>query len=148
MSKLVFVGGATPRFKQSDTEPYGMDEATATASLEAMRGSLPETMAQFSGLNFHRSDLDATRQWFLSLWLKMPAYVGYRYFNTLLEVDLRDRLGEVDLPTLILHGRHDQVCDPRWAEYMAERIDGQGWSGWKKADTPAWSKNPKSFLPR
>lgn len=124
VSRLVMVGAATPRFRQSDTEPFGMDDETAAASLEGIRRALPETMAAFSGVNFHRTDLDATRQWFLSQWLKMPAYVGYRYFKTLLEVDLRHRLDEVEMPTLILHGRHDQVCDPRWAEYMAERIGG------------------------
>lgn len=122
VSRLVLVGAATPRFKQSETEPFGMDEETAAASLEGLRSALPETMAAFSGANFHRTDLEATREWLLSQWLKMPSYVGYRYFNTLLTVDLRDRLGEVQIPTLIVHGRHDQVCDPRWAEYMAERI--------------------------
>ncbi len=122
VSRLVMVGAATPRFKQSETEPFGMDEETAKKALEAMRSALPETMTAFSEINFHRQDLDATRRWFLSMWLRMPAYVGYRYFNSLLTEDLRARLGEVRVPVLICHGRHDQVCDPRWAEYMVPRI--------------------------
>ncbi len=124
ITKLVMVGAATPRFKQTPTEPFGMDEATAAASLEALRVSMPDTMAAFAGLNFHRADMEATKNWFLSLWLKTPAYVAYKYFKTLLEEDLRDRLERVAIPTILFHGRHDKVCDPRWAEYMVPRIRG------------------------
>lgn len=79
-------------------------------------------MAAFADANFHRSDMQATTDWFLSSWLKMPAYVAYKYFKTLLNEDLRDRLEMVNLPTLICHGRHDQVAHPGWSEYMEPRI--------------------------
>ena len=69
-----------------------------------------------------RSDMEATTSWFLSMWLRMPAYVGYRYFKTLLDEDLRDKLDKVNLPTLICHGRHDQVCHPGWSQYMVSRV--------------------------
>ena len=39
-------------------------------------------------------------------------------------MDLRERLGEVNLPVLVCQGRHDQVTDPRWAEYLASRTAG------------------------
>jgi non-heme chloroperoxidase len=123
VTRLAMVGPATPRFTQTSTEPYGMDEVTAAASLEAVRRGLPETMSAFAGLNYHRTDLEATKAWFLSQWLRMPAYVGFKYFRTLLTEDLRGRLGEVNLPVLICHGRHDQVCHPGWAEYMVPRIE-------------------------
>ncbi|MFQ5635706.1 MAG: alpha/beta fold hydrolase [Gammaproteobacteria bacterium] len=122
VTKLAMLGPATPRFLSTPSEPFGVDADTARASLDGMRVALPETMAAFASANFHRSDMQATSRWFLSLWLKMPAYVGYKYFETLLTEDLRDKLGAVDLPTLICHGRYDQVCHPGWSEYMAARI--------------------------
>ncbi len=122
VTKLVMVGPATPRFKQTEAEPFGMDEATAAATLEAVRRGFPETMAAFKAANFHRTDLAATQDWFLSTWLGLPAYAAYKYFKTLLDEDLRDRLEKVDIPTIIFHGRHDQVCHPGWAEYMVPRI--------------------------
>lgn len=122
VTKLVMVGPATPRFLSTESEPFGMDGDSAQASLEGMRVALPETMAAFAGANFHRSDMEATTRWFLSMWLEMPAYVGYKYFKTLLDEDLRDKLETVSLPTLICHGRHDQVCHPGWSEYMDSRI--------------------------
>jgi len=122
VAKLAMVGPATPRFLVTETESFGADPVIAEATLEGMRIALPETMAAFAGANFHREDMQATTDWFLSLWLKMPAYVGYMYFSTLLKEDLRDKLDNVNVPTLICHGRHDQVAPPEWSEYMSSRI--------------------------
>ena len=122
VSKLAMVNPATPRFLATETESFGMDAETSAASLEGMRIAFPETMAAFAGANFHRSDMEATTDWFLSSWLKMPAYVGYKYFKTLLDEDLTDKLEKVDLPTLICHARHDHVAHPGWSEYMVPRI--------------------------
>lgn len=38
--------------------------------------------------------------------------------------DVTDRLGEIRVPTLILHGRHDNMVPLRWGERLAERIPG------------------------
>ncbi len=122
VSKIAMAGAATPRFTPTEEEPFGMDEDTAQASLEGIRVALPETMSAFGQANFHRDDMTTTNQWFLSMWLKMPAYVGYKYFNTLLREDLRENLARLDLPLRLFHGRHDQVCHPGWAEYVAARI--------------------------
>ena len=122
VARLVLVSAATPRFKQTPTEPFGLDEPTAAATLEAVRRSFPETMAGFKAANFHRTDLPATMDWFLAMWLTQPAYVAYKYFRTLLEEDLRDRVEQVKVPTALFHGRHDLVSHPGWAEYMVARI--------------------------
>jgi pimeloyl-ACP methyl ester carboxylesterase len=52
----------------------------------------------------------------------VPAFVGVTSFQAIADEDLRDGLEEVEIPVAIFHGRHDQICDPRWSEYMAERI--------------------------
>ncbi len=122
ITKLAMVGPATPRFVATPTEPFGMDDDSANAALEGMRVSLPEAMASFSKINFHRDDMAETARWFLSLWLKMPAYAGYQCFKSLLEEDLREQLELVNLPVLVCHGRHDQVCHPGWSEYMISRL--------------------------
>ncbi len=122
VTRLAMVGPATPRLLATDTEAFGLDADAAEATLEGMRIALPETMAAFAGANFHREDMAATTAWFLSMWLKMPAYVGYQCFKTLLREDLRDKLDLVDVPTLICHGRHDLVAPPGWSDYMATRI--------------------------
>lgn len=122
VTRLALVNPATPRFKQTETEPYGLDEETAAGTLEAVRRGFPETMAGFAGANFHRTDMEATKTWFLSMWLTQPAYAAYKYLKTLMDEDLRDLVEKVTLPTLICHGRHDQVAHPGWSEYMVPRI--------------------------
>jgi non-heme chloroperoxidase len=122
IARLAMVGAATPRFRQTETEPFGMDEETAAATLEGIRRGFPEAMAGFADANFHRPDMEATKAWFLSHWLTLPAYAAYWCFRSLLEEDLRENLARLDIPTLLVHGRHDQVCDVRWIDYMAARI--------------------------
>lgn len=122
VSRLAMVAPATPRFRQTQSEPYGLGEEEAAATLEGIRRSFPEAMAGFADANFHRQDLEATKALFLSHWLTMPSYAAYWSFRSLLEEDLRDNLDRLELPTLIVRGRHDQVCDSRWSDYMAERI--------------------------
>jgi pimeloyl-ACP methyl ester carboxylesterase len=124
ISRAVMVNPATPHFKKTATEPFGMDEAAAAASLEGVRRMYPETMAAFASANFHRTDLESTKQMFYRSWLEQPAYVAAKYFKTLLDTDLRDRCKDVKVPLLICQGRHDQVCDPRWAEYIQQRVSG------------------------
>lgn len=124
VTKLVMVGAATPRFRPTETEPFGMDDTTAQAALEGLRIAYPETMAAFGDRNFYRTDREATERWFLSLWLKTPSYVTYKCFKTLLDEDLHDRLPKITIPSIIFHGRHEQVCHPGWVEYMAARIAG------------------------
>ncbi len=123
VTRLVMVAPATPRFVRTDSEPFGMTPEEAEGALEGIRRGLPEVMAAFADRNFKRTDMQATQTWFLySHWLRMPAYVGYKYFKTLITEDLRELVGEVDLPVLICHSRDDQVCHWGWVEYMAQRL--------------------------
>jgi non-heme chloroperoxidase len=124
VARIVMVGAAAPRFTRTATEPYGLDDAAAAATLEGIRRSYPETMAAFADANFHRTDMEATKAWMLSQWLTLPAYAAYAYMRTLLAEDLREHVGRLAVPTALFHGRHDGVCDAGWIEYMADRIDG------------------------
>jgi class 3 adenylate cyclase len=44
--------------------------------------------------------------------------------RTLGEVDVRDLLGGIRVPTLVLHRRGDRLIDPRHSAYLSERIPG------------------------
>lgn len=124
VAKLVLVAPATPRFKRTETEPFGLDEESAAATLEGVRRRFPDAMAAFKTANAHRTDLPASLDWLLSTWLQLPAYAAYKYFRALLESDLRENVGRVRIPTAIFHGRHDVVCHPGWSEWMVGRIPG------------------------
>jgi class 3 adenylate cyclase len=47
-----------------------------------------------------------------------------RLARTLGEVDVRDLLGGIRVPTLVMHRRGDRLIDPRHSAYLSERIPG------------------------
>ncbi|HTZ07618.1 MAG TPA: alpha/beta fold hydrolase, partial [Acidimicrobiales bacterium] len=42
--------------------------------------------------------------------------------ETIARVDLRDRLSEIDLPTLVVVGTHDRLTPPRYARRLVSAI--------------------------
>ncbi|MFI6097009.1 alpha/beta fold hydrolase [Lentzea sp. NPDC051213] len=40
------------------------------------------------------------------------------------QIDDREVLGSIDVPTLVVVGRHDFICGPRWGTELHERIPG------------------------
>lgn len=45
-----------------------------------------------------------------------------RNFKTCHEFDVRDRLGEIDVPSLALVGEHDKLTPPRYHDYFADEM--------------------------
>ena len=50
--------------------------------------------------------------------------VTQRDFLTSHEFDVRDRLGEIDVPALAVYGEYDQLTPPWFHEYLADEISG------------------------
>lgn len=53
--------------------------------------------------------------------------VTRRDFLTCHRFDVRDRLGDVDVPVLALVGEHDRLTPPRFHEYLAEHLPVGRW---------------------
>lgn len=54
--------------------------------------------------------------------LKCPQPVGYTDFVACNNFDVRNRLGEIRVPTLILVGDQDQLTPVKWSRFLAEHI--------------------------
>ncbi|MGQ3413336.1 alpha/beta fold hydrolase [Natrinema sp. LN54] len=52
--------------------------------------------------------------------------VTRRDFLTCHGFDVRDRVGEIDVPVLAIYGEYDQLTPPWFHEYLADEIDGAG----------------------
>jgi 3-oxoadipate enol-lactonase len=48
--------------------------------------------------------------------------VTYRDFETCNRFDVRDRLGEVEVPTLAVCGEHDRLTPPKFHHYLADQL--------------------------
>ncbi|MBH0053781.1 alpha/beta hydrolase [Salinibacterium sp. SWN139] len=112
----VVVTGSGPRFSGTEDAPYGTPEGEVQGLVDAIKIAPIETIAGLYGNNFHRTDLTATRDWFVQTGWKVPAFVGVSSFQALLDNDLRGVLPSVQTPVHIFSGRHDAIWDPRWSE--------------------------------
>jgi pimeloyl-ACP methyl ester carboxylesterase len=54
--------------------------------------------------------------------VKVPAEVAHGDYTACTRFDVRDRLSEIHVPTLVIGGTEDKMTPPRFAEYLAEHI--------------------------
>jgi pimeloyl-ACP methyl ester carboxylesterase len=112
----VVITGSGPRFWQAEDAPYGTPAGEVQGLLDAVKYARTETIAGLYGNNFYRTDLIPTKDWFVQIGWKVPAFVGLTSFQALIDNDLRDVLPSVEIPVHIFSGRHDLIWDPRWSE--------------------------------
>ena len=67
-----------------------------------------------------------------------PAMVG-QIFEMFLDVDVRDVLPAIHVPTLVVHRRHDLVVNRRGAEWLASRIEGARYVELPGSDHLPWA---------
>ena len=65
--------------------------------------------------------------------------------GTLKEWDIRDRLGEIDVPTLFTSGRHDE-CTPMQAEIVHRGIPGSEWVLFEDSSHMQFVEEPERYL--
>jgi non-heme chloroperoxidase len=123
VTRLVITGSG-PRFLQADDAPFGGAPESAQALCDAVRFNRVETITGLYANNFHRTDLEPTRDWLIRIGLQVPAFVGLRSFEALLEEDVRPGCGDIDVPVAVFSGRHDQIWDPNWSENAVQSIPG------------------------
>jgi pimeloyl-ACP methyl ester carboxylesterase len=73
---------------------------------------------------FYRDPGPATRQAILNINLQWPVYAMKMLGRDLAGIDLEHRLKEIDVPTLVVHGRHDRKQRFAGAEHLAKCIPG------------------------
>lgn len=71
---------------------------------------------------FHRAPSEAVRLWCFQMALQWPLPVLQQLMARLPEVDHRDVLACIDLPVLVVHGRHDRKNRYEGGVYLAEHI--------------------------
>lgn len=92
-------------------------------------------------------DDDALREWLgrlLRLSVSSAAARAILEFGATL--DVRDLLGEVRAPTLVLHRDHDQWVSPENGRYLAAHIPGAEYVGLQGADHWPWFGDAESVL--
>lgn len=112
----VVITGSGPRFWQAEDALYGTPADDVQGLIDAVRLARTETIAGLYGNNFHRTDLNPTKDWFVQIGWKVPAFVGLTSIQALIDNDLRSVLPSIQIPVHVFTGRHDIIWDPRWSE--------------------------------
>jgi pimeloyl-[acyl-carrier protein] methyl ester esterase len=118
---LCLVGGM-PRFTTAEDYPPGLPLKDVKGMKKKLKRDFERTIGEFresisAGLSGADKDI-----------LMNSTFPDFNAAKAglveLMEADLRDGLGKIKLPTLLIHGDKDHVSLPAASEYMAERIAG------------------------
>ena len=126
LSGMVLVA-ATPKFTQCADFLYGLSQMEVEGMARKVQRSLQRARDGFAGRMFSPGELDepvlsATIHRLLSQVPLPTAAVALQALEVLAEADLRDRLDQLVLPTLILCGDSDVICLPQASDFLARRI--------------------------
>jgi proline iminopeptidase len=75
-----------------------------------------------------------------------PKRNQYFIMNELRRYDVRSRLNEISVPTLMIGGRHDVHVSPSWSEMMAKQIPHSQLIMMEQSGHFPWLDEPKNFF--
>jgi non-heme chloroperoxidase len=110
VSKVVLCAAAAPSLIQRTSFPYGLKESDVRNIIQQTYRDRPKMLQDFGKIFFHNKISEPFADWFLQMGLEAASWsttqVSYAWLSEVLFNDL----AAVRVPTLILHGIHDQVC--------------------------------------
>ncbi|WJE16947.1 alpha/beta hydrolase [Halobacillus sp. ACCC02827] len=122
LAHLILAGAAAPSFTKRDGYPYGMETEEVDELIEAIKNDRPAALKDF-GSGFYHSELSVSfEEWFLGLGLEASAHGTIACAESLRDEDLRHELGQINVPTLLIHGKKDEICDFAFSEVMDQNI--------------------------
>jgi non-heme chloroperoxidase len=111
VSKLALFAAAAPSLIQRPYFPYGLQREDVIKIIQGTYNDRPEMLRGFGDIFFFQHVTQALSDWFFQLGLQAAGWstaaVATSWLN---EERLFADLGEIHVPTLILHGIHDKVC--------------------------------------
>lgn len=110
--RLILIAG-TPRFCAADDYPCGRPPSELRALARRLQRAPAATVAGFRELAGVADELAGETP-------SLPALAAD--LSYLATVDLRERLGDLDLPVLLLHGADDTLIPPAASRWLAERL--------------------------
>lgn len=123
VSKLALFAAAAPSLVQRPFFPYGLPKQAVLDIIQGTYKDRPAMLMNFGNTIFHNYVSPALSDWIFQLGLEASSWATAAIANTWLgEEELFGDLEKIQVPTLILHGRNDQVCLYPLAVAQKEKI--------------------------
>ncbi|WP_291097707.1 alpha/beta fold hydrolase [Flavobacterium sp. UBA5153] len=124
VSKLVLAGAAAPVWTQRDDFPYNLPKSAVDELIELNYQDRPKLLSNFTKI-FSATETSLNEgigNWLNAINLSASSYATAQCLIALRDTDLRNDLKKIEIPTLILHGKHDKICSFDLAEQMKDAI--------------------------
>ena len=105
---LVLTGGATPRYLQGEGFPHGGTPDVFGQTLAALRDTRPEFLHALAEGVCHAEVGRATIEWMWAIFMQSSARADATLAG-LGDLDQRDLLPKITVPTLLCHGTNDAI---------------------------------------
>ena len=109
VGKLVLCAAAAPSLIKRPNFPYGADPSVVTNIIETAYADRPQMLKNFGDIFFYRQVSEPFSEWFFGMGLQAASWSTIAIARDWLAEELFYDMRMVNIPTLIMHGRHDQV---------------------------------------
>jgi pimeloyl-ACP methyl ester carboxylesterase len=118
---MVLVGPPTPRYTQAEGFPHGGTAEIMEQTLVALRDNRPDFLHGLADSVCHTDVSPHVVEWMWQAFMETSPRADDA-LRDLGEIDHRDLLPAIAVPTLICQGAHDQVVDPATATVCADLL--------------------------
>ena len=124
VSKLVLCASAAPSLVERPNFPYGAKPEVVTNIIQSSYTDRPKMLSDFGNIFFHNKVSQPFSEWFFGLGLEAAGWSTIAIAQMWLREVLFSDLPKINVPTLIMHGVHDQVVP-----YQLGVVQNQGIQG-------------------
>ena len=112
-----------------DSTPHWRQDAPGKLDFaDRLEADLDAALGPFVGACIPEPDCRHLRRWLFDILKEAEPEYGPALIRQM-ACDLRDRLGEIDCPTLVIHGLKDVIEPPESGRQFADGIPGARWLG-------------------
>lgn len=110
VSRLALFAAAAPSLIQRPGFPYGTTREVIEQIIQATRQDRPQMLRDFGEMFFYHKVSQPFSDWFFQLGLEAASWSTMAVSEAWLTEELFRDLACIQVPSLIMHGIHDQVC--------------------------------------
>lgn len=123
VSKLVLVDGVPPKFTKGPDYPYGVDREVIEQLVQGTLTDRPLMLQNFGNNFFFQHISQPFSDWFFDMGLKGAGWATAAVAEMWLDAELFSDLESIKVPTLIIHGIHDQIVPFELGELQHQMIE-------------------------